>query len=110
VISDCVSLPDKLGTFVAGRRFVSEHGALDPVLLWLSVVDVLSPNKERIGVSSAERDDLSGADELTSRPAVRVSVAAVVTLIEFQARLVAIPCQIPKRAHSFRRPVRECGR
>jgi hypothetical protein len=99
VSSDCVRLLDKLGTFVAAGRFISEYGAFDSMLLGDGVVDILSPDKKGISICCSEGDDLAGTNELGSLPAVRVVVAAVVSLIKFQARLVAIPCQIPKRFH-----------
>ncbi len=53
-------------------------------MLWrLGVVDVLSPNKEGIGVSGAEHDVLAGADKLTALSSVFVDIATVVPLVEF---------------------------
>ena len=75
--------------------FVSEHGAVDALLS--AVVDELSPNKEGVGISGAQDDMLAGADELAWPAAVLVVIFAVVSLIEFQARNIAVLCHVPKR-------------
>jgi hypothetical protein len=97
MISDCVSLLDKLGTLVAAGRFIAEASTFDAVLLWNGVVDILSPNKHGVCIGSPQEDDEAGASALGALSTVSVVIATVVSLIQFQARLVAVPRQIPKR-------------
>jgi hypothetical protein len=83
VISDCVSLSDKLGTLVAFRRLIAEDGAVDALLP--AVVDELSPNKHGVGISRSQEDNLSRPDALTALASVPIVIGTVVSLIHFQA-------------------------
>lgn len=93
VISDCVSLSDKLGRAV--RTFVPEYRAVDAFLA--AGVDELPPDKESVGISSSQDDLLSRAGKQVSLPAVAVSVAGVMTLVEFEAGDITVFRQIPER-------------
>jgi hypothetical protein len=88
VISDCVSLSDKVGR--AERPFVPKNGAFDSVLLGDCVINVFSPDEDGVGHSRSQEDDLPGPNALAADPSVAISICAVVSLIEFQTRFVAI--------------------
>lgn len=85
-ISNGISLSDKLRR--EDRPLVSEHGAVDAVLLWDGVINKASPNKESVGVECSEYDMLAWADELTGRSVA--PIGAVMPFVEFEAGLVAI--------------------
>jgi hypothetical protein len=88
VISDCVSLSDKLRR--EERPLVAKEGALDAMLFGLSVVYVLSPNPGSISVPGAKHDALARPDALRALAAVLVVVTGVVPLIECQQRRIAV--------------------
>lgn len=72
VISDGVSLSDKLGR--EDRAFVAEHGALDPVLLWDCVVNVIAPDEQGISSRGSKHDAETGTNELESLATVSIVV------------------------------------
>jgi hypothetical protein len=94
-ISNGVSLSDKVATAVSPWRFVSEDGAVDANLA--AIVDELSPNKHGVSVPGSEHDVLAGADKLAALSPVLVVIAAVMPLIEFEARPVAVLGDVPIR-------------
>lgn len=96
-ISNGVSLSDKVAGAVSVRRFVSEDGAIDSCLS--AVVDKFSPDKHGVSVSSSKNNVFAGTDELASFASVLVLIGAVVSLIEFQATLVAVLRDVPKLFH-----------
>lgn len=55
VISDCVSLLDKVGR--EERPFVPKNGALDAFLLGDGVVNVFTPDEDGIGQRGSQEDD-----------------------------------------------------
>jgi hypothetical protein len=81
VISDCVSLSDKVGR--PELSLVSEHGAVDALLS--AGVDKLSPNKHCVAVAGSKNDLFSGAGKQISLSSVFVFIAAVMPFIEFKA-------------------------
>jgi hypothetical protein len=64
VISDRVSLSDKLTALIAVRRFVSEDGAFNPLLGWDGIVDVIAPDKHGISGCSSKDNCISRTNEL----------------------------------------------
>lgn len=70
VISDCVSLSDKVTAFEFA--FVSEYGTVDALLS--AVINELSPNEKGVSRKSSEDDSLTGTGELASRSIVFVFV------------------------------------
>lgn len=85
-------------------RFVAEDGAVDSLLP--AVVDKLAPDEHRVCDVSSQDDVLAGSDELTSPPTVTVSISGVVSLIEREARFVAILRDVPERGHAITPPSR----
>lgn len=75
--------------------FVSEHGAIDPLLP--AVINELSPNKEGVAVPCSKDDGFSRADKLASFSSVPVDVGAVVSLIKRETGRIAVFRQIPER-------------
>lgn len=103
-ISNGVSLSDKVAGTIAGRRFVSEDGAIDASLS--AVVDEFAPDEHGVSVAGSENNVFSWPDKLAALPSVFVLVGAVVSLIEFKATLVAVLCDVPKRFHLLALTVR----
>jgi hypothetical protein len=63
--------------------FVAEDGAVDSV--FTAGVDELSPNKESVTVSRAKDDLFSGASKERALPAIGVTIARIVALVECEA-------------------------
>lgn len=93
VISDCVSLSDKLGR--SRGALVPEYRAVDALLT--AGIDELSPNKKRVCSIGSEDNFLARASKQNSSPAVSVSICGVVPLVEFEAGHVAVFGEIPER-------------
>lgn len=93
MISDCISLSDKLARPVP--TFVSEDGAVDAGLS--AVVDELSPNKHGVSVTGSEDDFFARTRKDFLPSAICIPTARVVPLVEFEAGGVAILSQIPNR-------------
>ncbi|WP_331373833.1 hypothetical protein [Sinorhizobium chiapasense] len=71
VISDCVSLSDKVGREV--RAFVAKDSTVDALLP--AGIDEFSPDEQGVAISCSENNLLSGPSEEHSLPAVPISVA-----------------------------------
>lgn len=71
MISDCVSLSDKLGRKM--RTLISEDRAVDAILT--AVVDELAPDEKSVCVSCSKDDAFSGSDELRALSAIAVMIA-----------------------------------
>lgn len=92
MISDCVSLSDKLGR--SERAFVAEQRALN-ARLSIGAVLGKSPNKDSVSVVGSQNDVLSWPDKLSL---LWVSVVAgVVPSIECETGDIAVFRQIPMR-------------
>jgi hypothetical protein len=81
MISDCVSLSDKLRRPV--WAFIAEDGTVDAPLA--AGIDEFAPDKEGIGVPSSQNNLRAWSGEEDALSAVSVSVARVVALIEREA-------------------------
>ena len=93
MISDCVSLSDKLTRRM--RAFVPEHGAVDALLS--AVINEPAPDKKSVRSHGSENDALSGANELRAFPAIFVMVAGVVSLVQCNAGNITIFRKPPQR-------------
>lgn len=93
VISDCVSLSDKLARFV--RAFVSEGCAVDPSLA--AVVDEFPPYENSVGSFGAEDDAFPRSDELRPVPAISIMIAGIMALVQCKAGKITIFREIPER-------------
>lgn len=90
VISDCVSLSDKLTR--PDRPFVPKDGAIDAALA--TVIDELAPDKECVGIAGSEHDGFAWADKLGGAAS---SPGCVVPLEKFVTGSIAVPREIPVR-------------
>lgn len=103
MISDCVSLSDKLGR--PRGAFVTKNGAVNALLP--TGVDELSPDEHGVTVSSPENDFCSGSGEQDALPAVPIAVGGIVPFVECKAAGIAIFRQIPmglRRTQAHREP------
>ena len=99
-VSNRIRLANKARAAV--RRLVSEHGAVDSLLLFSgalvdAVVNELSPDPNSVGVSGAEYPLLAGADEQDALSPVPVVIGAVVPLVHVEAVEVTVEGEPPSR-------------
>lgn len=75
--------------------FVPEHGTVDSLLA--AVINELAPSEYGVCSLCSEQDLFSGSEHFLTLASVRISVAAIMPLIEFNAVKVSILCEPPQR-------------
>ena len=89
MISDCVSLSDKLRREDAS--LVSKDGTVDALLS--AVVDELAPDEKSVGISGSQYDCFAGADELA---ALTEKLARLNQIAQMRAQITALEEQLTR--------------